>query len=72
VRLVARICLNQAVRVQVTGDWLPGHPPQLGSARATATPQPGSAGTSESVVPAGPGWRGVIVSLLMIVLVHDL
>jgi hypothetical protein len=27
VRLVACICLNHAVCVQATGDWLPGHPP---------------------------------------------
>jgi hypothetical protein len=72
VSLLARICLNQAVRVQVAGDWLPGHPPQPSSACAAATPQPGSAGTSESAIPTGPGWPGATVSLLRIILVHDL
>ena len=34
--LVARIRANQAPGMQSTYVWFPGHPPELGSARAKA------------------------------------
>ena len=53
--LVPCIHLNQAGGMQGPAVWLPAHLVEPGSARARGTPRPGSAGTSKSAVPAGPG-----------------
>ena len=53
--LVGRIRANQALRMQPAHVLFPGHPPELGSARAKAPSWPGSRGTPKSAVFLQPG-----------------